>query len=111
MADIENPGAVATANRGSEPDHAERLIGSDNTPLQPRGQDDKSNRRRLIDPRLALLARAATYERLVEAGLVDLADAVGELHHALMLMYPCECAREIFERLDRVAPRKRRRAA
>lgn len=75
----------------------------------PVSQDEAAERPR-IDPRLALLARAAAKLFLVEAGIQDLDCAFAELVPAIRenVAPPCLCEREILERISR--PVRYRRA-
>jgi hypothetical protein len=55
----------------------------------------------VIDPRLALLLRAAAKLELVDAGLEDLGDAFDDIEHSIHLISPCTCEREMVERWER----------
>jgi hypothetical protein len=60
--------------------------------------------RQPVDPCLVFLLRAAVKFDLTEAGLQDPDAAIDDLEHALRVLRPCPCAREILnnmERLDR----------
>ena len=64
-----------------------------------------------IDPRLVWLDRAAVAHVLVEAGEITLDEAFEGLAPGFDALWPCACAREYTERLERYQPRQNRRAA
>jgi hypothetical protein len=67
-----------------------------------------------VDPRLALLLRAAAKLHLVESGYQDLDTAFADLVSAFREILPCQCEREIldnFSRCEQRLARHRRRAA
>ena len=51
--------------------------------------------RQQADPRMVFLLRAAVKFDLVEAGAEDLDDAIADLVHALHMLAPCQCQRQI----------------
>jgi hypothetical protein len=55
----------------------------------------------VVDPRLVFLLRASTKFTLVEAALQDADEAIDDLEHALHMLRPCTCEREMVERWER----------
>jgi hypothetical protein len=65
-----------------------------------------------VDARLSFLQRAHARLILVEAGEMDLDEAIDGLVDAFHQIRPCACTREIMERWERdYPPSKRRRSA
>jgi hypothetical protein len=62
-----------------------------------------------VDPRLAFLLRLSVQFDLVEAGLVDLDEAVAAAVHACHMIAPCQCEREIAASIERHALLTRQR--
>jgi hypothetical protein len=56
------------------------------------------------DPRLVFLHRAHARLLLVEAGELDIDDAVADLADAFHRLVPCACVREIVDRWEREYP-------
>jgi hypothetical protein len=58
--------------------------------------------RQLVDPRLALLARAGAKLDLIEACLESLDRAFADIEHAVHSISPCACEREMVARLEQL---------
>jgi hypothetical protein len=63
-----------------------------------------------VDPRLVFLQRAAARLLLVEAGEIDIDDAITDLADAFHWLVPCTCVREVLDRWERQYPPRKRRA-
>jgi hypothetical protein len=61
------------------------------------------------DRRLVLLHRAHARLLLVEAGEIDIDDAITDLADAFHWLVPCACVREIMDRWERDYPPRKRR--
>jgi hypothetical protein len=64
----------------------------------------------MIDPRLVFLERASARLALIEAGVMNLDDAVAGLMPAILELTDCRCYREIIESFDRYRPKHKRAA-
>jgi hypothetical protein len=60
------------------------------------------------DPRLTFLARASARLILVEAGELDIAEAFDGLIEAFEALAPCQCDRQLLDRLERNYPPQKR---
>ena len=58
----------------------------------------------MIDPRLVFLERASARLALIEAGTINVDDAVAGLMTAIFEIADCRCYREILEKFDRYRP-------
>jgi hypothetical protein len=61
-----------------------------------------------IDPRLALLQHAAAKLALIEESLEDLDRAFDDIVHAVHVVEPCTCERQILDALEEHDRRRRR---
>jgi hypothetical protein len=62
------------------------------------------------DQRAAVLLRASALFDLVEAGMIDLDDAVDALEHAIHMIRPCTCERETLDAWKRHDQKRREQA-
>jgi hypothetical protein len=106
------PGAETKTREVGEVPHIRSDAGRASPPtLSPPESGTTAPQR--ADPRLALLLRASAMVDLVEAGLLDIDDAVDGLVHAVHMIAPCPCERATlaaWERRDLETRRRCRRA-